>query len=222
MDQIIPRWEWRTFGQDFGDAEERFAALVPEKVQKSEELYLLAAATDANVKIRDQLLDIKILEQVNAEGLEQWRPVLKASFPLSASAVASLRKALGLPAGSPADEGLSLDRLLAELAPSGGPVRAVYVGKARTRYHIQGCVAELTEVIADGKTIRTVAIEDEDPGKVIAAVRSMGLADYPNISYPRGLKQVIGIGWPGRLGRFSPGRHRRGHQFGEVPCRRAA
>ncbi len=193
MDQIIPRWEWRTFGQDFGDAEERFAALAPEKVQKSEELYLLAAVTDATVKIRDQLLDIKILEQVNADGLEQWRPVLKTPFPLPAGAVASLRQALGLPAGSSADEGMTLDRMLAALAPPGGPVRAVYVGKARTRYRVQGCVAEMTEVIANGGAIRTVAIEDEDPAKVIVAVRSMGLAHYPNISYPRGLKQVVGL-----------------------------
>jgi exopolyphosphatase / guanosine-5'-triphosphate,3'-diphosphate pyrophosphatase len=196
MDQIIPRWEWRTFGQEFGHAEERLTALAPEKVQKSEELYLLAAGADANVKIRDQLLDIKILEQVNADGLEQWRPVLKASFPLTASAVASLRQALGLPAGSPADEGMTLERLQAELTASDGPVRAVYVGKARTRYHIQGCAAELTEVIADGTVIRTVAIEHEDPAKVMSAVRAMGLARFPNICYPKGLRQAIGL--PGK------------------------
>ena len=196
MDQIIPRWEWPTFDQDFGGAEERLTALAPEKVQKSEELYLLAAGTDANVKIRDQLLDIKILEQVNADGLEQWRPVLKAPFPLPASAVDSLRQALGLPAGSAADEGMTLERLLAELTASDGPVRTVYVGKARTRYHVQGCVAERTEVIVDGAVLRTIAIEDEDPNKVISAVRAMGLAHFPNISYPKGLRQVIGL--PGK------------------------
>lgn len=198
MDQIIPRWEWRTFGQDFGDADERFAELDPERVQKSEELYLLTRAADANIKIRDELLDIKILEQVNADGLEQWRPALKAPFPLSATAVAALRQALGLPAGSAADEGLTLDRLQAELAASGGPVRAVYVAKARSRYHIHGCAAEMTEVIADGAAIRTVAIEHEDPSRVIAAVRAVGLTHFPNISYPRGLKQLIGL--PGREG----------------------
>ena len=81
MDKIVPRWEWRTFGQDFGPAEPQFAALGPEKVQKSAEVYLLADGSDANVKIRDQLLDIKQLECVNHDGLEQWRPVLKEPFP---------------------------------------------------------------------------------------------------------------------------------------------
>ena len=48
--------------QEFGEAEDRFKALGAEKVQESEETYLLAAGSDANVKIRDQLLDIKLLE----------------------------------------------------------------------------------------------------------------------------------------------------------------
>ena len=44
MTDIVPRWEWRTFGDDFGAADERFAALEPERVQESDELYLLSAA----------------------------------------------------------------------------------------------------------------------------------------------------------------------------------
>jgi exopolyphosphatase/guanosine-5'-triphosphate,3'-diphosphate pyrophosphatase len=67
------------------------------------------------------------------------------------------------------------------------------VRKPRTRYRINGCVAELTGVIADGKKVRTVAIEDADPAKVLAAVAAMGLDRFPNISYPRGLKQVLGL-----------------------------
>ena len=59
----------------------RFAALTEEKVQHSEEVYLVAAGSDANVKIRDELLDIKLLEHVDSNGLEQWRPVLKEPFP---------------------------------------------------------------------------------------------------------------------------------------------
>ena len=39
---IVPRWEWRTFGDSFGPAEERFAALTPERVQESDETYVLS------------------------------------------------------------------------------------------------------------------------------------------------------------------------------------
>ena len=193
MGTIVPRWEWRTFGGEFGDSEARFEALAAEPVQKSEETYLLAAGSDANVKIRDQLMDIKLLEHENDDGLEQWRPVLKEAFPLSASAMAVVREALELPAGKHDAGAVSLDRLLADLAPPGGGVRVVAVHKIRTRYHVQGCVAELTDVIADGLPVRTVAIEDEDPTRVIAAVRAMGLERFPNISYPRGLKELVGL-----------------------------
>ena len=53
MGPIIPRWEWRTFGLDFGPAERHLAALVPEKIQESEEIYLLGPGDEANVKVRD-------------------------------------------------------------------------------------------------------------------------------------------------------------------------
>ena len=55
MAEIVPRWEWRTFGEDFGAAEEAFAALDPERVEESDELYLLAEESDASVKVRDAL-----------------------------------------------------------------------------------------------------------------------------------------------------------------------
>jgi exopolyphosphatase / guanosine-5'-triphosphate,3'-diphosphate pyrophosphatase len=199
VDKIVPRWEWRTFGQHFGPAESHFAALVAEKVQKSDEVYLLSDLSDANVKIRDELLDIKILERVDSNGLEQWRPALKQPFPLRDPALDQLRAALGLPRGGLAGDSLALDRLLAELCRSAGPARVIDVAKTRTRYHIEGCVAELTEVIADGKPVRTVAIEDSDPATVIAAVRAMELDGYTNINYPRGLKQLIGMSTRGPL-----------------------
>ena len=92
-----------------------FAALTPEKVQQSDEIYLVAADPGANVKIRDGLLDIKVLERVDSNGLEQWRPVSKEPFPLSASAAASLRRALGLPQAAGASGSVSLDQLLTEI-----------------------------------------------------------------------------------------------------------
>ena len=68
MAEIIPRWEWRTFGLRFGTAEGHFAALTPGGIQESDELYLLSSAGD-NVKVRDDLMDIKVLVEVDADGL---------------------------------------------------------------------------------------------------------------------------------------------------------
>src|SRR5271165_4044622 len=96
MENIIPRWEWRTFGETFGESDDRFAALEPHGVQESDELYLLSTITGENVKVRDLLMDIKTLEQVNPDGLEQWKPIMKGAFPLPAAEVKNVFNALGV------------------------------------------------------------------------------------------------------------------------------
>jgi exopolyphosphatase/guanosine-5'-triphosphate,3'-diphosphate pyrophosphatase len=62
-------------------------------VQESDELYLLSQESDASIKVRDGLMDVKRLEAVDGNGLEQWRPVLKGIFPLG---TADLRTVLGV------------------------------------------------------------------------------------------------------------------------------
>ena len=49
METIVPRWEWRSFGARFGEAEKRLAGLTPGGVQESDETYLLSGA-GGNVK----------------------------------------------------------------------------------------------------------------------------------------------------------------------------
>src|SRR4051794_24373622 len=91
---IIPRWEWRTFGEDLGPAAERLGSLTPERVEESEDAYLLSSSGDASVKVRAEQVDVKNLVRVRADGLEQWRPVLKAPFPLGTDDVMAVFAAL--------------------------------------------------------------------------------------------------------------------------------
>ena len=190
MTAIVPRWEWRWFGPRLGAAESRLAALTPVGVQQSSETYLLSGAGD-NVKVRDALMDIKVLREVDRNGLEQWTPVMKAGFPLPAAEVAKVFEALRLDPLPLRRASYSLDEFISELAVPSGRIRAVSVDKRRTRYTVGGCMAELSEVVADGKPTRTVAVESEDAAAVIAAVRSLGLSGYVNTSYPRGLAALI-------------------------------
>ena len=193
---ITPRWEFRSFGQRFGGAERQLAALPAQGVQESDELYLLSAA-GANVKVRDALMDIKALQQVNADGLEQWLPVMKAGFPLSAAEAARVFDALRLPSPPRPGTSYTLDRFLEEWAKPGGAIRAVKVHKRRTRYTVGGCMAELSDVVADGRPTRTIAVESEDAAAVIGVVRELGLGGYSNMSYSRGLAALVG-GEPAR------------------------
>jgi exopolyphosphatase/guanosine-5'-triphosphate,3'-diphosphate pyrophosphatase len=193
MDHIIPRWEWRTFGESFGEADRRFASLTPRDIEDSDETYLLSATVDENVKIRDRLMDIKALQQVNADGLEQWKPVMKAGFPVPAADVGKVFEALQVVTPPLARATYTLGQLIEELVKPAGRVRTVSVHKRRARYRIDECAAEMTEVAANGKNMRTVAIESEDPSRVIAVVRGLGLGRFENISYPRGLKRLVGM-----------------------------
>jgi len=190
MAEITPRWEWRSFGQRFGEAEGRLAQLAPGGVQESDEIYLLSPS-HGNVKIRDALMDIKVLREVNADGLEQWIPVMKAGFPLPAAEAAKVLDALQLPVPTPLRTNYTLDEFIGQFAAPGGAIRVVKVHKRRTRYTVGGCSAELFEVVANGKPPRTIAVESTDAEGVIRAVRELGLGGYTNTSYPRALAALV-------------------------------
>jgi exopolyphosphatase/guanosine-5'-triphosphate,3'-diphosphate pyrophosphatase len=190
---IIPRWEWRVFGRGSGPAKDAFAALTPVRVEEGDELYLLSAA-GSNVKIRNDLMDIKLLREVDAAGLERWEPVMKVGFPLPRGDVASVFDALGVDPPPPTRDAYTLEQFLAELVEPCNAVRVVRVHKRRVRSTLGGCMAELTDVEADGRATRSIAVESEDASAVIAAVRSLGLDGQVNTSYPRGLAALVDDG----------------------------
>ena len=152
MPGIVPRWEWRTFGSRFGVAETRFAALTPSGVQESDEVYLVGGAGD-NVKIRDDLMDIKVLRETDADGLERWEPVMKAGFPLSAADVGEgVRRRCGSRRRRSTRDAYTLQAFLDELVAPSGVLRAVRVHKRRVRYVVGGCTSEVSDVVVDGIT----------------------------------------------------------------------
>jgi exopolyphosphatase / guanosine-5'-triphosphate,3'-diphosphate pyrophosphatase len=191
---IVPRWEWRTFGDDFGEADARLGALDPERVQDSDEVYLVSTVSDASVKVRDGLMDVKRLQSVNDDGLEQWKPVLKAEYPLAADEVREVFDALGVAAPVLERGEYALDQLVAELTEPSPDLRAVEVHKHRQHYTVGGAMAELSEIRAAEGSKRTIAIESEDPALVVAAVQELGLPLRPNVCLARGLKALVGFG----------------------------
>lgn len=213
MDTIIARWEWRTFGGDLARARAILHAQGSTGVQVSDEVYLLSALGDANVKVRAGLLEIKRLDQINGDGLEQWRPVLKAGFPLPAATVTRVFEALGLSAPRRLQRTqYGLEELSADLLGAEPRLRELRVHKERTRYRMDGCACEITEVLAEGRRVATLAVESEDAGAVIALVRALGLGEVANQGYPRGLKALIG--WPGLVA--VPGAQAAGHRFAVI------
>ena len=173
---IVPRWEWRTFGDDFGAADRWFAANTPERVQESDETYLLSLESDASVKVRDRLMDVKLLELVDGDGLEQWKPVMKAAFPLAAADAVAVLQELGTEVPKLARAEYTLDEFVTEVVGPSPDLLAVEVHKRRQRYTVGGCMAERYEVRTEQGARQTIAVEAEDPARVIEAVRELGLS----------------------------------------------
>jgi exopolyphosphatase/guanosine-5'-triphosphate,3'-diphosphate pyrophosphatase len=189
---VVPRWEWRTFGETLEPAESILAEREIDRVQDSDEIYLLSRESDASVKVRDDLMDVKLLEAVDDVGLEQWRPVLKASFPLAATDVRIVLDALAVPAPELARERYTLDELVEDVIGANAALSAVGVRKHRAHHILDGCMVELSDVTAEGRSMRTIAVEAEDAGLVAATVRELGLAERPNVCLARGLKTMLG------------------------------
>jgi exopolyphosphatase/guanosine-5'-triphosphate,3'-diphosphate pyrophosphatase len=194
VSSIVPRWEWRTFGDDFGAADARFASMAPERVQESDETYLLSSRSDASIKVRDGLMDVKRLEAVDENGLEQWKPVMKAEFPLPASGVQDVLAALGVAAPALERPAYTLEELIADVISASPDLRAVEVHKHRDHFTVAGAMAELSAIRAEGAERRTIAVESENPALVVVAVGELGLPLKPNVCLARGLKAMVGFG----------------------------
>ena len=190
---VLPRWEWRTFGDVEGADRALEPALTAAPVE-SDETYVLSLYGDASVKLRGGLLDAKVLIRVNAAGLQLWVPTIKAAFPLDADAVVACFEALGVtpPPGRHSD--VEVGVLLAELVGSREDLRLVEVHKSRRRTLLDGCMVELTELTAGGTTVTTVAVESPDPALVLHTVGRIGLEGRHNTCVAKGLKTLLGWG----------------------------
>lgn len=187
-----PRWEWRTFGPTLASLEAKIGAVADVAPHESEEIYLLNFAGPDNAKIRDGVLDIKQLQQVDSSGLELWKPMFKAAFPLSAALLQSALSVWRVPAPFRFErEAYTLEQFLSELVAPHGALRPVRVDKTRRAFSFAGCSAEFVRVHIDGLVQESFCIEDEEPARVIAALRELGLNSHANVNFPAGLKRAL-------------------------------
>ena len=89
MPEIKPRYEFRIWAESLAPLRAKLEALGEAREAKSAETYLISKVTErCNAKIRAELMDIKVLVG-EYRGLEQWKPILKAGFPISQLDIAS-------------------------------------------------------------------------------------------------------------------------------------
>lgn len=193
-----PRFEFRSFGQNFEAAAKRMARLsmpVPEKVWErySDEIYILSRTNDINnTKVRDGKMDIKTYVQT-VDGLEQWNPLMKGEFPIPASVL----KNEVFPAFQVTMPELKKDVYTFEefmdMINSHPDLAAVKVHKQRFGYMVNNTICEFGEVLINGARVMTINSESTEVEDIKKTVKDIGLEGVENINYLQAIKRIIGM-----------------------------
>ncbi len=193
MNEIKPRYEFRVWAGTLRALHEKLAQRATPKKTDSEETYLVSSITDkCNVKIRAALMDIKVLVAVD-RGLEQWKPVLKAGFPLEASVITSqVFPALELKPPALSKAAYQLDEFLEDVVGPIREIKVVNVRKTRYQFTIGSCATEYSQITLNGAPRDTVAVESVDADAVLTLVKELGVIGA-NTSYIREIKRVVGF-----------------------------
>jgi hypothetical protein len=194
--KIVPRAEFRVFGQGIIDTVRAAmwdAGAVLQKARRMPpETYFLSAHTDeANVKVRDSLLDVKIKVGQTPEGYEIFQPRGKFQFPVKREELAAILAHLKVE--TPLDkettsleEFIAMARIHPDLAPVG-------VEKMRYGFTVGGAICEFAQVWFNGALVETACCESEDYAALRRAVEILGIATLPNTNYLRAAKRVVGM-----------------------------
>ncbi len=194
-----PRFEYRTFGQDFEDQAylmSRLSVPVPQKVweRHSDEIYIVSRTNDVNnTKIRDGKMDIKTFVQ-KVDGLEQWNPLMKGEFPIKRQVLENdvfpAFKVEGLPTLDK-DE-YTYDEFIA-MIKAHPDLAAVKVHKERFGYMVNNTICEVGNILINGAAIVTINSESTEVEDIKKTIKECGLEGIENINYLEAIKRVIGM-----------------------------
>ena len=192
-----PRFEFRSFGQDFNKQAERMARLsipIPKNfwLRHSQETYIMSRTNDINnTKIRDGKMDIKTYVQT-VDTLEQWNPVTKTEFPVSTHFL----KSDIFPAFQvemPVFEKIeyTMDEFMA-IVTEHPDLQAVSVVKERFGYVVNDTICEVGNILINGAKVMTINSESIELVDIKKTIIDVGLDGVENINYLQTIKRVIG------------------------------
>jgi hypothetical protein len=196
-EQKIPRYEFRSFGQDFEMAHYRMSRLsepVPEEYwnRKTNEIYIISTTNNANnIKVRDGKIEIKTLIRT-INNLEQWDPLLDGEFPVSSESLLSIFQALNVKA--PMNEKSSYTFIdFKQIIQSNPYLQTIRVEKERQGYLVNDTICEYAKVWINGALVKTISSESSDIEKINKTITQIGLTGVENINYLEVIKRVTGM-----------------------------
>lgn len=194
-EKIVPRAEFRVFGQGVIDivglamwnAQARLF-----KIRQSKEIYILSRHTsEANVKIRDGLLDIKTKVGETAEGYEIFQPRGKFEFPVEQEELVVIFENLQIPF-TPEKPAYSLDDFLG-IVEGHADLVAVDVEKERYGFSVDGVICEYAEILFNGAMIESACVESEDYQAMKEVIRKLEIDQFANTNYLMAAKRVVNM-----------------------------
>jgi hypothetical protein len=192
-----PRFEFRTFGQNFDKQAKLMARLsvpIPQEVweRESDEIYILSKTNDTNnTKIRDGKMDIKTLVQT-VDGLEQWNPLMKGEFPMAKETLLNeVFPAFKVELPNLIKEYYLLDEFMI-LVDNHPDLQQVKIHKQRFGYMVNNTICEVGNVLINGAKVVTINSESTEIVDVKKTIKEVGLECVENINYLQAIKRVIG------------------------------
>ena len=194
--KIVPRAEFRVFGRDL--IEEVKAkmwngktVLYQARKMPAETYFLSVNTNEANVKVRDGLLDIKTKVGETPEGYEIFQPRGKFQFPVSKADLATILSHLKVE--MKLDQDTYAIETFIEMVRKHPEMAPVTVEKMRYGFTIDGIICEYAQVWFNGAMVETACAESENYAGMKQVVEGLGLADRPNTNYLRAAKRVVGM-----------------------------
>lgn len=194
--KITPRAEFRVFGRDIIEPVKAKmwngkTVLFQARKMPAETYFLSRLTNEANVKVRDGLLDIKVKTGQTPEGYEIFQPRGKFQFPVRQEELAAITAHLKAEVSFPGDT-CTIDQFIA-LAKSHPVLVPVTVEKMRYGFTIDGVICEYAQVWFNGAMVESACVESENYALMKNVVETLGLDGYPNTNYLRAAKSVVGI-----------------------------
>jgi len=193
-----PRFEFRSFGQNFDNAWKRMSRLsmpVPEKVweRQSDEVYIISNTNDINnTKIRDGKMDIKTYVQT-VDGLEQWNPLMKGEFPIAKEVLENeVFPAFQVEMPKLDKATYTYDEFIAMIKANKN-LAAVKVHKQRFGFMVNNTICEVGYVLINGARVTTINSESTELEDIKKTITDCQLEGVENINYLQAIKRVIGM-----------------------------
>lgn len=193
---ILPRAEFRVFGHGIIEGVKarlwNGKTVLQQARKMPAETYVLSRLTDdVNVKVRNDVLDIKVKLGETPEHYEIFEPRGKFQFPVMRDQLAAILAHLNV------DMSLDRDRYtiddLVDIARQHPDLCPVTVEKLRYGFTIDGVICEYASVYFNGALVESACVESERYEAMRDVIAGLGLEGHPNTSYVKAAKKVVGM-----------------------------